>query len=243
MSGGTLGAGPPSPWCAWCGERITVAVLADGVAYHPVCLRARRAILANSKTETLPTQEAARDRPRSWKPGRRITYELEGDRGHWRKGGAEMSMPWVFPPGVYRHPCAKACGLTNDVYTSDLSRSQYQVCKIIKHGTIPSTSSKYVTVFNSTNLEDYAFYVVSTTAAGAVQIDSRHRRNIMWVFGRETGYAYYEGGLQQPVEGMTLVLSSDPAMAHIYPSDTAELRATTCARCGSPAITSGKYLL
>ena len=70
-----------------------------------------------------------------------------------------MSMPAVFP-GVYCHPCAKACGLTNDVYTSDLSRSQYQVCKkIIKHGTIPSTSSKYVTVFNSTNLEDYAFYV------------------------------------------------------------------------------------
>ena len=74
MSGGTLGAGPPSPWCAWCG---------DGSPW-PFWLTASLTIQFASapggrssptpKTETLPTQRLrVTDRDRG-RPGRRITY-------------------------------------------------------------------------------------------------------------------------------------------------------------------------
>ena len=144
---------------------------------------------------------------------------------------------WSVPPGIYCHPCAKACGLVADIYTSDMSRSQYQVDKIIKHTTLPTSSSKLISVFQSTNLSEYAEYVVSTAAAGAVEVDSRGRRNVIWVFGREIGYTFRGGVIQHPDDGMMLALSSDPLKAHLIPSNSADLQKATCSKCGGPAIT------
>jgi hypothetical protein len=36
-----------SPWYAWCGERIAVAVLIAGVVYHLACWRRRAALVGH----------------------------------------------------------------------------------------------------------------------------------------------------------------------------------------------------
>ena len=150
-------------------------------------------------------------------------------------------MWWCVPAGYYCHPCAKTCGLTLDIYTSDLSQSTYQVRKIAKH-TMVSSSYPFLTVFKDAGLARYAHYIVNTRAAGVVQIVSTYRRNIIWLAGFEIGYAFSSGVLVKPVRGITLVLSSDPYRAHVFPSDMVDLATATCARCRGLVVISAKYL-
>jgi hypothetical protein len=148
-----------------------------------------------------------------------------------------ITSPWKVPQGNYCHPCAKACGLAADVFTSDLSQSQYQVVKIERHTTAPIPSRTPVSVFSSTDLQTYADYVVNTSAAGVVQIDAKGRRNIIWLFGKNTGYTYQHGAIRNPTDGMKLVLSSDPVKAHLMPCATSSLTIARCIKCDGPVLT------
>jgi hypothetical protein len=126
-----------------------------------------------------------------------------------------------------------------DVYTSALTESTFQADKLLKHMTTPSTSSRFVTVFDSTDLGEYREYIVSAKAAGVVEIDEKDQRNILWVCWRKIGYAFAANGvLEGPVDGLAIVLSSNPAKVHLFPRRTEEFVGATCTSCKGPAITS-----
>jgi len=83
--------------------------------------------------------------------------------------------PWGVPPGPYCHPCAAACGLTPDVYTSGLlsTPSTYQLDKIRKHTMATTDNDAFKTVFNDGMWDACAHYVVNTTVPGVVEITER----------------------------------------------------------------------
>ena len=135
----------------------------------------------------------------------------------------------------YCHPCAAQRGYLQNVYTSDPLQSQYQLDKFMKH-TLPP-SHPFSSVFNSTSTGDYADYVVNTAASGAVEIDARGRRNIIWVAGRPTGFAYSGGALVGPTDGVKVVLSSEATKVHAFPVDMTTLATQKCESCGGPVST------
>src|SRR5262249_10854963 len=106
-------------------------------------------------------------------------------------------------------------------------------------------SSNYpnLTVFRNAGLRSYAHHIVNTMAPGAVRIDQHRRRSIIWVAGFEIGCAYSSGVPTKPVNGIVLVLSSDPVRAHVFPVDTADLVNGQCVRCGGAVITAGARLV
>ena len=130
----------------------------------------------------------------------------------------------------YCHRCAAQSGYLQDVYTSEPLQSQYQLHKFMKH-TIPS-SHPFSSIFSSTSTNDYASYIVTTANSGSVEIDSRGRRNIIWVAGRPTGFSYVGGVLSGPTDGVKVVLSSEATKVHAFPVNTASLKTEQCAQCG-----------
>lgn len=131
----------------------------------------------------------------------------------------------------YCHPCAARLGHLQDVYTSDPLQTEYQLEKFVKH-TIPPSHPCW-SVFNSTSTGDYANYVVATAASGTVELDARGRRNIIWLAGQPTGFAYdKDGALVGPTDGVKVVLSSEATRVHAFPVNTSNLATQVCASCG-----------
>jgi hypothetical protein len=154
-----------------------------------------------------------------------------------------MPNSWGVTPGLYCHPCAAACGLLQNIYTSDLGRSVSQQAKTKKHLEV---SSRYptLTVFKSTGLVDYAYHIVRTQEAGIVQIDESGRRNIVWLAGLAIGDLFRKSTDPiKSVDGIALVLSSIPHEAHVFPRDMVSLIRAVCRECHREVLTPPKYLL
>ena len=132
----------------------------------------------------------------------------------------------------YCRRCAKALGHLANVYTSDPLQSTYQMEKLVKH-VVPGLN-RDSSVFNSTSTGPYANYVVNAAASGAVELDSRGRRNIIWPAGRPTGFDYRNGALVGPTDGVKVVLSSEATKVHAFPVDVTTLRTKLCESCGNP---------
>lgn len=136
----------------------------------------------------------------------------------------------------YCHPCSAKLGLLNDVYTSEPLGTQYQLTKFMKH-TVPSTCHDVVSVFESTSTGRYEQYVVDAGASGAVEIDDRGRRNIVYLAGERAGFRWERGVLQGPQDGIKVVLSSESGRVHAFPIEPSALRTGRCTRCGGPIAT------
>ncbi len=136
----------------------------------------------------------------------------------------------------YCHACSVCLGFLNDVYTSEPLGTQYQLAKFMKH-TVPSGLHDAVSVFESRSTGRYEQHVVDVGASGAVEIDDRGRRNIIWFAGERTGLRWEGGVLQGPQDGVKVVLSSESGKVHAFPIDASALRTERCARCGGPIAT------
>lgn len=131
----------------------------------------------------------------------------------------------------YCYPCGVDLGLLNNVYTSDVLGTTYQLTKFMKHS-VPSQFHGVVSVFESTSTGRYEKYIVDTVASGAVEVDDQNRRNFIWLAGERTGFRYEHGILQGPQDGVKVVLSSESGEIHAFPVQASALASERCARCG-----------
>lgn len=136
----------------------------------------------------------------------------------------------------YCRPCGAELGFLNDVHSSDVLGTTYQLTKFMKH-TVPRAFLDSVSVFETASTGRYADYVVDTAACGTVEIDDRNRRNLIWLAGDRTGFRYKGRILQGPADGVKVVLSSESGKIHAFPVLASDLVTERCAKCGGPVTT------
>ena len=133
----------------------------------------------------------------------------------------------------YCHKCAIGLGLLRPAATTDLTATQYQLEKYLKH-TAPTSAYNFNTVFSSPASETYQNYIVTAVASGYVQIDDLGRKNIVWVGSEQTGITYSNGAFVGPTNAVKIVFHDDDQKIHGFPIHSSELRAAKCLICGCP---------
>lgn len=135
----------------------------------------------------------------------------------------------------YCHKCAIKRGLLGNVHTDSLIGNEYQLEKYIKH-TLPSTNVSFVSIFNDPSTEAYRNNIVYTSCAGAVEIDDRGRKNIIWFSTGKVGASYKNGVYDIPHDAVKVVLSSDSDRIHAFTNSSTNFITTPCLICGRPII-------
>ena len=130
------------------------------------------------------------------------------------------------------HQCAISCSLVTPASPVNLTGSQYQLDKFIKH-TAPAAAYQLNSVFDDPTYKSYGDYVVSTAASGALQIDDHGRKNLVWFAGRRTGAEYCSGVFAAPTEGVKVVLPENDTKLHAYPIAASPHSCAICPSCGT----------
>ena len=128
----------------------------------------------------------------------------------------------------YCHACAVKKGLVTPTITANLTGTNYQLDKFIKH-TAPTGNYAMNSVFNDPKYPTYRDYTISGALSGCVEVDNKGRSNIIWYAGKETGLTY-SGNFNLPVSGIKIVLHQDNAKIHAYPFQVPETK--HCQDCG-----------
>ncbi len=132
----------------------------------------------------------------------------------------------------YCHACAGIFGWMNVQNPDDLTGTEYQVDKFIKH-TVPSSNySGAVSIFQDPNLSTYATYVGNTAGSGCLEIDDLGRKNIIWVAGSTTGFTFENGIFRRPDDAVKVVLYEDQFRIHAYPTNSDFVDTKRCRNCG-----------
>lgn len=140
---------------------------------------------------------------------------------------------------TYRcHACACARGDFSSLPMS-LTGSQYQVEKLAKHTTFPSSGSRaLISIFDACDYQTYENYVINTHASGSAEYRTDGSLNaIVWAAGRCTGFTIKDGVVEAPPDAVKLVLPADHLKLHGYPTGSAVFGAATCVDCGEPVVT------
>jgi len=131
---------------------------------------------------------------------------------------------------IYCHPCAAARQLLYPL-TADPLTSTYQWDKYAKH-TVPDPTEKLQSIFNTASTQGYADYLIDTQAAGAVEVDTRGRTNIILAARKEVGLRFEHGQPVAPEDAIKVVLSSEAGRIHGFSIESGPFRGATCADCG-----------
>lgn len=118
----------------------------------------------------------------------------------------------------------------------NLTGSSYLLSKFYKH-TLPPISNNLISVFDSSDYNDYRDYVLNTSASGSVEIDSKNRMNVVWVAGKHTGFTFQNGIPQIPNDSVKVVLHSDENKIHAYPTGSIDFSSAKCINCGRDIVT------
>lgn len=132
----------------------------------------------------------------------------------------------------YCHACAIRCGKLKPADPIELTGTQYQLEKFIKH-TAPSTTYPLNSVFTGPASESYRNYIVTAVASGCVQIDG-NRTNIVWVASATTGFTSRNGSFVARNDAVKVVFHDDQFKIHGFPSGSTEFGSATCIDCGKP---------
>jgi hypothetical protein len=130
----------------------------------------------------------------------------------------------------YCHHCAARLGYLDNVRTSSLMGSIYQLDKYMKH-TIPFTSYDYNSVFNDPTTQAYGDYIVNAKSAGCVEIDDRGRQNIVYYAGKEVGVLLINGKPTISEDTIKVVCSTNPQKIHAYPIEDSTISTGICEDC------------
>ena len=136
----------------------------------------------------------------------------------------------------YCHNCGFFLGLLQPADPiTNFTGSVVTLQKFFKH-TVPPSGPGIISIFEQPDYQTYKDYIVNTYASGSVERDDWGRVNIVWCAGRQTGFTYVNGVLQSPTDGVKLVLHTDPARIHAYPTGSVGFASQVCANCGRPII-------
>lgn len=137
----------------------------------------------------------------------------------------------------YCHNCAEAMGYLKPVDTNiNLTGSSYQLSKFYRH-TLPPNTNDLISIFDSSDYNDYREYVLNTAASGSVEIDSKNRMNVVWVAGKHTGFTFQNGVSKIPNDAVKVVLHTDENKIHAYPTGSIGFSIAQCIICGRDIIT------
>ncbi len=129
----------------------------------------------------------------------------------------------------YCHRCAAELGMMNPMVPHNLTATQYQLEKFIKH-TAPMGTYKINSVFNDPSA--YNNYVVYTAGSGCLQIDDRNRINLIWVAGRNIGATFIDGNFTFPDDSIKVVYHNDEWKIHAFPTLSDPIETKRCLNCG-----------
>jgi hypothetical protein len=132
----------------------------------------------------------------------------------------------------YCHTCAIKSGKLNPADPIELTGTQYQLEKFIKH-TAPSTTYPLNSIFTGPASESYRNYIVTAVASGCVQIDG-NQTNIVWVASATTGFTFRNGTFVAYDDAVKVVFHDDQFKIHGFPIGSAEISSATCIGCGKP---------
>ena len=136
---------------------------------------------------------------------------------------------------IYCHPCSVVLGLSGTGLPSNLTASQYQVDKFVKH-TLPAVSAHETGVFSDPSYTAYANYLISSSLSGSVEVDGSGRTNRVWYAGGTIGASWVNGQPVLPNDAVKLVLEHDASKIHGYSITSATYSGQTCVRCGGPVL-------
>jgi hypothetical protein len=135
----------------------------------------------------------------------------------------------------YCHSCSAALGYLQNIQAASVLLSKYQLGKYIKH-TVANPKYNVQSVFASASTSAYEAYVVSSAAAGSVEVDGQNRVNIIWVAGHTVGFKYQNGKLICPEDSVKVVLSTSTGEIHAYSQSRTQFHTARCANCGNKAV-------
>jgi len=137
----------------------------------------------------------------------------------------------------YCHECAALSGWMNVQNPDDLTGTDYQLDKFIKH-TVPSTYySGAVSVFQNPEYSAYSTYVGNTAGSGCLVIDDFGRKNLIWVAGSTTGFTFENGFYRRPEDAVKVVLYDNQWKIHAYPTNSDSVDTKRCKNCGRLIVT------
>ena len=130
------------------------------------------------------------------------------------------------------------CAISESYYNPQIPSefpggTQYQLEKYLKH-TCPSSSYDFNSVFSNPSTMAYGDYIVSTLASGYVEVDDRHRLNIVWVASKEVGVTYQDGLFFSTNDTIKVVFHDNILKIHAFPIPPSGVSSRYCIRCGQP---------
>lgn len=132
----------------------------------------------------------------------------------------------------YCHSCAVSESIVVPEIPQNLSGSDYQLDKFLKH-TAPSTVYPGVnSIFDNPTYDSYKDFIVTTLASGSVQIDDYGRTNMVWYAGSGIGATYEDGAFTTHTDSVKVVLHDDELKIHAFPTASNVLESKTCLSCG-----------
>ena len=135
----------------------------------------------------------------------------------------------------YCHSCAISLGHLRCLGTQNLTGSQYQLDKYIKH-TAPTGTYGLNSVFDVGDYPSYRDYVIHTQASGSVEVDGGGRVNVLWCAGKATGLTFTNGVPVSPTDAVKVVLHNGPKV-HAFPTGSMVFGSATCSNCGAAIVT------
>jgi hypothetical protein len=105
----------------------------------------------------------------------------------------------------YCFSCAPVISGGSSVQTSDLTASDYQLEKFMKH-TAPSSVEKINSVFKTSDFATYRDYVVNSAASACLEVDDRDRHNYIFVAGEITGATFSNDSFVTTCSAVKVVL-------------------------------------
>ena len=138
----------------------------------------------------------------------------------------------------YCHKCALLLNAYTPVVEPDslnLTGSQYQLSKFLKH-TTPVTCAGVVSVFYNSEYDKYKEFTVTTSASGSVEVDGQGRTNIIWYAGRDIGITYNDGRFMTTTDVVKVVLHNDNLKVHSFPVDSFRYETRKCMMCGNDIL-------
>jgi hypothetical protein len=136
-------------------------------------------------------------------------------------------------PTYYCHPCASHVTGSAPIATSELTGSQYQLDKYIKHNA-PQSLYPLNSVFASQSYLSYRDWIVSSAVSGALEVDEKGRHNFIIIAGETVGVTYVNGSFHTECSAVKVVLPYSATSIHAYPISAGALSSGTCARCAGP---------
>lgn len=136
----------------------------------------------------------------------------------------------------YCMACAQGNGLLAGNISTNLTGSNYQLEKFIKHTTEPDENTSIVSVLSGSDYDSYKCYYVDTMHSGSVEVDGQNRVNVVWAARRETGATWVSGEFASYTDGIKVVLADNPQKVHLFNTDSNAFVEGTCEKCGAPLI-------